>query len=84
VKQKIFQKESSGSQHGTTQWSLNVTNMSNAKKGPGSEFNAYKEFSDVELDAQIIACCMVHFKMKSIDGKIIIVIMYLDNHYVAH
>jgi len=64
----LFQKSNSGSQHGTTQWSLNVTNMSNAKSGPKDAFNAYKDFSDVELDAQIVASAMLHFEMKDIDG----------------
>jgi len=42
---------------------------SNAKKGPAKDFNSYKDFSDVELDAQVIACSMVHFKMENINGK---------------
>lgn len=32
-------------------------------------FNAYKEFSDVELDAQIVVSAMTYFQMKNIDGK---------------
>ncbi|XP_066929560.1 uncharacterized protein [Clytia hemisphaerica] len=67
LKETLFQKSSSGSQYGTTQWSLNVTNMTNAKSGPKKAFNAYKDFSDVELDSQIVACAMVHFDMKNID-----------------
>jgi len=43
--------------------------MSNAKKGPKTSFNVYKEFSDVELDAQIIVATMTHFDMKDINGK---------------
>jgi len=42
--------------------------MSNAKSGPKDAFNAYKDFSDVELDAQIVASAMLHFEMKDIDG----------------
>ena len=44
--------------------------MSNAKKGPETSFNAYKEYSDVELDAQIVLCTMTYFQMKSFDGKL--------------
>lgn len=69
VKDKIFRNTKSGSETGTTQWSMNVTNMSNAKKGPVMGFNAYKEFSDVELDAQIVVSAMTYFQMKNIDGK---------------
>jgi len=68
VKEKIFRKNSSGSEPGTTQWSLNVSHMSNAKKGPRNSFNAYKEFSDVELDAQIVVATMTHFGMQDING----------------
>ena len=58
-----------GSQTGTSQWSINVAHMTNAKKGPLHDMNAYKEFSDAELDAQIVAYCMVLFYMKTFDGK---------------
>lgn len=43
--------------------------MGNAKKGPEKDFNAFKDFTDVELNSQIILCCMVYFKMTSMDGK---------------
>jgi len=43
--------------------------MSNAKKGPDKDYNAYRDFCDVELDAQIIMCTLAHFKMTSCDGK---------------
>ena len=42
--------------------------MTNAKTGPKDASNAHKDFSDVELDAQIVASAMVHFDMKDIDG----------------
>ena len=44
VKEKIFRRQSSNSETGTTQWSMNVSHMANAKKGPKKSFNAYKEF----------------------------------------
>ena len=43
--------------------------MSNAKKGPVLAFNAYKEFTDVELDAEIVVCVMTHFGMECVNGK---------------
>ena len=55
---------------GTSQWTMNVVHMTNAKKGPKKDFNAYKDFSEVELDAQIIICCIMYFGMETIDGKI--------------
>ena len=71
IKDEIFRKSTSGAQVGTSPWSMNVSHMSNAKKGPIQDFNAYQEFTDVELDAQILACCMIHFGMKTIDGNFI-------------
>ena len=50
---------------------MNFLYASNAKKGPHSAFNAYKEFTDKELDGLIIAAAMNEFKMKLFDGKII-------------
>ena len=70
-------KKIQGGQVGTTEWSMNVAHMSNAKKGPIKDFNAYQEFTDVELDGQILACCMVHFDMKTIDG-----IYLIDIHLI--
>ena len=64
----MFRSTNSGSMAGTSQWSMNVTHMSNAKKGPTKDFNSYKDFTDVELDAQIITCAMTHFEMKKIEG----------------
>ena len=48
---------------------MNVTGNSNAKKGPHKSFNAYKEFSDIDLDAQVTVCAMTHFGMSNIDGR---------------
>ena len=50
---------------------MNVSDMSNAKKGSHAAFNDYKDFSDLELDSQIIVATMAFFDMKSIDGKLV-------------
>ena len=42
--------------------------MTNAKKGPKKDYNAYKDFSDAELEAQVISCAMVHFNMEKMEG----------------
>ena len=47
---------------------MNVTHMSNAKSGPDKKFNAFTDFTDVELDSQIIVSSMVHFGMESMEG----------------
>ena len=69
MKDKLFRDEKSGAQHGTTQWSMNVTGCSNAKKGPHKAFNAYSEFTDKELDSQIAAIAMDHFQMSNFEGE---------------
>ena len=49
---------------------MNVTNSTNAKKGAKEDFNAYKEFSDIETDALIVAATMTHFNMQKIEGTL--------------
>lgn len=48
---------------------MNVLRCTNAKKGPHEAFNAYSEYNDKELDAQIVAIAMTYFGMENIDGK---------------
>ena len=48
---------------------MNILFESNAKKGPNQAYNAYKDFSDKELNAQVIAATMTYFEMKSFDSK---------------
>ncbi|XP_066930033.1 uncharacterized protein [Clytia hemisphaerica] len=67
VKEKIFRRRDSGAQHGTTEWSMNVTHSTNAKKGAKEDFNAVKEFCDIETDSLIVAAAMTHFNMNKID-----------------
>lgn len=52
----------------TPAWLMNVAQTTNAKKGPAKEYNAYKDFSDIELDTQVIASAMVHFSMEKMEG----------------
>jgi len=47
---------------------MNVTHSTNAKKGPKEDFNAYKDFTEIETDALVITATLTHFKMKNIDG----------------
>ncbi|XP_066919718.1 uncharacterized protein [Clytia hemisphaerica] len=69
VKEAIFRKRDSGAQHGTTQWNMNVSNCSNAKKGAKEDFNATKEFTDIETDSLIVSATMTYFGMNKFDGK---------------
>ncbi|XP_066910178.1 uncharacterized protein [Clytia hemisphaerica] len=69
VKESIFGHPNSGSQFGTSQWAMNVLRCTNAKKGPHKAFNAYSEYTDKELDAQIVSIAMTYFGMKNIEGE---------------
>ena len=70
MKETIFRKRDSGAQHGTTEWNMNVTHSTNAKKGAKEDFNAFKEFTEIETDSLVISAAMTHFGMSKIDGKI--------------
>ena len=59
IKEAIFRKQESGAEFGTTQWALNVLNITNVKKGPTKSYNAYKDFNDKETDAQICAVTII-------------------------
>lgn len=47
---------------------MNVTHNTNAKKGAKEDFNAFKEFTDIETDSLVLVAAMTHFKMKKVDG----------------
>ena len=49
---------------------MNVLHTSNAKKGPHDAYNAYRDFTDKETDAQIISATMKHFNMEKSLGRI--------------
>lgn len=69
LKDKLFRIRSSGKEHGTVTWAMNVMQTSNAKKGPHKAMNAYSEYCDKELDAQIAAITMDYLNMKNFEGK---------------
>ena len=69
VKEEIFNNKDSGKEFGTVNWSMNFLYSSNAKKGPHSNYNAYKDFSDKELDSQICTMAMEYFNMDFFSGK---------------
>ena len=52
---KLFFKESSAAEICTACASMNRTGKSNAKKGPEKDYNAYRDFTDRETEAHIIA-----------------------------
>ncbi|CAB3996157.1 Hypothetical predicted protein [Paramuricea clavata] len=56
---------------------MNRTGKTNAKKGLKNDYNAYKDYHDREIDAHIIASFMKFAGMKSINGKIYLVILLL-------
>ena len=65
---KLFFKESSAAEIGTACASMNRTGKSNAKKGPEKDYNAYRDFTDHETEAQIIARWMKFVGMTSMKG----------------
>ena len=69
VKDKLFRVRSSGKEHGTVTWAMNVMKTSNAKKGPHKAMNAYTEYTDKELDGQIAALTMNYLNMKTFEGR---------------
>lgn len=60
---------------------MNVSHSSYAKKGPKEDYNAYKEFSDIETDSLVTVAAMTHFETKKIDGKIIKISDAVFNKY---
>lgn len=59
VGKKIFVKEDSAGQKGTSFAEMNRTESSNAKKGPSVDYNAFKDFFNCETDAHILAACRI-------------------------
>ena len=69
---KLFFKECSASEIGTSCASMNRTGKSNAKKGPDEDYNAYRDFIDRETEAHIIARWMVFAGMNDLESKVFI------------
>ena len=65
---KLLVKESSAAELGTTCASMNRTGKSNTKKGPEKDYNAFRDFTDRETEAHIIARWMKFVGMTSMEG----------------
>jgi len=68
VSNKVFVKEESAGEMGTSFAEMNRSDNSNAKKGPSKDFNAYKDFHESETIASILAAWMEFSGMDSIEG----------------
>ena len=66
---KLFFKDSSAAEIGTTCASMNRTGKSNAKKGPDEDYNAFRDFTDRESEAHIITRWMAFVGMTDMEGK---------------
>ena len=66
----MFLNNESARDVGSSCASMNRTGKTNAKKGPKTDYNAYKDFHDREIDAHILASFMKFAGMKSISGKL--------------
>jgi hypothetical protein len=73
---KLFVKESSAAEIGTSYASMNRNGKTNAKKGPGKDYNSYKEFFDRETEGHLIARWMTFSGMNKYEGEI-----YLSTKY---
>ena len=65
---KLFFKDSSAAEIGATCASVNQTGKSDAKKGPEKDYNAYRDFTDREKEAHIVARWMTFVGMASLEG----------------
>lgn len=69
VNSKIFVKEQSAGERGTSFAEMNRTGSSNAKQGPTKNYNAYKDFHDSETTAHILASWADFTGMDSLEGE---------------
>ena len=67
IENKIFLKDESAAEVGTTRASINRSGKTNAKKG-ADDYNAYKEFHEREIEGHVIAAFTVHCGMQSMQG----------------
>ena len=70
VEDKLFLRESSAPERGTTAASINRTSKTNAKQGAEVDFNAYKYFHERETEGHIIAAFMQFSGMKTMESKL--------------
>ena len=69
IENKIFLKDESAGEIGTTRATINRTGKTNAKKG-ADDYNSYKEFHERELEGHILAAFMVFTGMHSMEGML--------------
>lgn len=72
VAKKIFVKEDSAGEKGTSFAEMNRTESSNAKKGPSVDYNSFKDFFHSETIAHILVAWMHFAGMQSTDGTVCI------------
>ena len=65
---KVFVKEGSAWEKGTSFAEMNRNESSNAKKGPSVDYNLFKDFFNSETIAHILAAWMEFTGMQSIEG----------------
>ena len=64
IEKKVFLKDESTAEVGTTSASINRTGKTNAKKG-ADDYNSYKKFHEREIEGHVIASFMVPCGMLS-------------------
>ena len=78
---KIFVKEDSAGEKGTSFAEMNRTESSNAKKGPAVDYNSFKDFFNSETIAHILAAWMHFAGMQSTDGMKSVVTFFVYSMY---
>ena len=69
VSNKIFVKQQSGAELGTSFSLMTRTNSSNAKKGPKIAYNAFKDFHVSETEGHILSAWMQFTGMETVEGQ---------------
>lgn len=64
IEKKVFFKDESTAEVGTTSASINRTGKTNAKKG-ADDYNSYKKFHEREIEGHVVASFMVPCGMLS-------------------
>lgn len=64
IEKKVFLKDESTAEVGTTSASINRTGKTNAKKG-ADDYNSYKKFHEREIEGHVVASFMVPCRMLS-------------------
>lgn len=64
IEKKVFLKDESTAEVGTTSTSINRTGKTNAKKG-ADDYNSYKKFHEREIEGHVVASFMVPCGMLS-------------------